>query len=351
VSHLEKGAMSVDTATAPTAPPPGGEADVRRRTNIRTLASNNVILLALIVLIVLFSVLSPDAFFTLTNFEIILGSQSTVVMLSLAVTVALVANEFDLSVGSVMAFTGVLLATLTTKMGWPLAAALLVTLLAAFLIGCAHAYLTIRVGISSFIVTLGSGTLLAGLATKITDSQILSGLPEFMSTITATKVLGVQVIFAFAIVIAFVIWYVLEATPLGRWATFVGSGADVARLAGLPVDGIRAGALIVSACIAGLVGVLQAGLLGAADPNAGTSYLLPAFAAAFLGATTIKPGRFNAWGTVLAVYMVIVGIVGLQITTGASGWIVNVFNGGMLIVAVAVSRLLDKARDGQGSPA
>jgi ribose transport system permease protein len=318
--------------------------------SLRALLSNNVILFVLLFLIALFSVLSPHAFFTVSNFQIILGSQTIVLMLSLAVMVALVSNEFDLSVGSLMAFTGVVLATLTVNHHWALAPAIAVSLGLAVFVGCIHALLVVRIGVSSFIVTLGSGTLLGGLATKVTNSEIITGLPPFISTITTTKIFGFQAILLFAIALVLILWYVLEATPLGRWATFTGAGADVARLGGLPVDRIRAGSLIGSAFISGLVGVLQAGLLGAADPTAGSSYLLPAFAAAFLGATTIKPGRFNVWGTVLAVYMVIVGIVGLQITTGASGWIVDVFNGGVLIVAVTAARLLGRGKQVQGDP-
>ena len=321
------------------APPDGGPA----RTSgprWRRIAGNNFILIALGLFVLLFSLLEPDAFFTTSNFQIILGSQAVLVMLALALTVALTANEFDLSVGAVMGACGVWLATLTATYEWSLALAIPVVMLTALAIGALNAALTVWVGINSFIVTLGTGSLITGFAFKLTDSAVIAGLPVLLSDITVTKIFGVQVIFFYAIGLALVLWYVLEHTPLGRWTTFVGSGPEVARLNGLPVNGIRAGALVLSAVIAGAAGILNAGALGSADPNAGTSFLLPAFAAAFLGATTIKPGRLNVWGTTLAVYLVIVGIVGLQVTTGASGWIVNVFNGGVLIVAVAMSRLL-----------
>jgi ribose transport system permease protein len=136
-----------------------------------------------------------------------------------------------------------------------------------------------------------------------------------------------------------VIWYVMQHTPLGRWLYFVGSGRSVAKLNGIPVPQIRAGALVASAIAATGAGMLLAGSQGAGDPSVGTNYLLPAFAAVFLGGTAIHPGRFNAWGTVIAVYLVVVGIVGLTLTTGASGWIADVFNGGVLVLAVAASRL------------
>lgn len=305
-------------------------------------AANWPIPITLVVLVVLFSVLSPTTFFTRANFEVILGTQAIGVLLALAVTAALAANEFDLSIASVLAFSGVLLGALTIQRHWSLGLAILVVLLCGLAIGGINAFLVVRVGMGSFITTLGTGTLLLGLASKVTNFTILTGLPPFMTTITTTTFLGVQTVFFFALGVAIVLWYVLEHTPVGRWTIFVGSGADVARLSGLPVTAIRVGVLILCAGISALAGILQAGLSGSADPNAGGASLLPAFAAAFLGATTFKGGRFNVWGTFLAVYMVSVGIVGLQITTGATGWIVYVFNGGVLVAAVAASRLLGK---------
>jgi len=317
---------------------PGG----LRPARIARRVANLPIPITLVFLIALFSVLAPSTFFTTANFQVILGTQAIGVLLALAVTVALVANEFDLSIASVLAFAGVELGYLTVQHHWPLAVAIPLVLLTGVLIGGINAFLVVRVGMGSFITTLGTGTLLLGLATKLTNSTILTGLPRFLTTITSSTVVGIQVVFFFAVALAVALWYLLEHTPVGRWTIFVGSGPEVARLSGLPVTAIRVGVLMLSAGIAALAGILQAGVSGSADPNAGGASLLPAFAAAFLGATTFKRGRFNIWGTFLAVYMVSVGIVGLQITTGATGWIVDVFNGGVLVVAVAGSRLLNR---------
>jgi ribose transport system permease protein len=119
---------------------------------------------------------------------------------------------------------------------------------------------------------------------------------------------------------------------------FTGANREVARLSGINVDRLRAGSLIVSSLIGAVAAVILAGVLGSADPNAANGYLLPPFAAAFLGATAITPGRFNPWGAFIAVYFLITGIVGLQIL-GLSGWIEQVFYGGALVLAVTLSRL------------
>jgi ribose transport system permease protein len=330
-----------DTKPAEPAPshPLGATAPGRGRMSAtREVASRFGVLWLLILLIVLFSVLEPDTFFTWSNFTTILSSQGVLLFLTLGLIIPLTVEEFDLSVGSMTGLSAVLIAKLTQD-GMPFVPTLLIVLAAGCAVGLIHALFVVRIGVSSFIVTLGSGTVLAGLAVKVTGSQIISDVPQPLIDVTTARFLGIQLVFWFALSFATVIWYVMQHTPLGRWLYFVGSGRSVAKLNGIPVPQIRAGALVASAIAATGAGMLLAGSQGAGDPSVGTNYLLPAFAAVFLGGTAIHPGRFNAWGTVIAVYLVVVGIVGLTLTTGASGWIADVFNGGVLVLAVAASRL------------
>jgi ribose transport system permease protein len=149
--------------------------------------------------------------------------------------------------------------------------------------------------------------------------------------------------FWYGLVLTTVVWYVVSHTPLGRYLYFVGAGRSVSRLSGIPVDRIRAGSLIASGVISAAAGVLLAGTLGSASAGVASAYLLPAFAAVFLGATAIVPGRFNAWGTFIAVYFLITGITGLELI-GFVGWIEMVFYGASLVVAVALSRLAGRRR-------
>ncbi len=134
------------------------------------------------------------------------------------------------------------------------------------------------------------------------------------------------------------IWYVLRYTPLGQYLLFVGRSREVARLSGLNVAGIRFGSFVAAGLVAGLAGVVLAGTVGSADPTVGTTFLLPAYSAAFLGATTITPGRFNPLGTLVAVYFLVTGITGLQIL-GLSDWVQQVFYGISLLFAVTISVL------------
>jgi ribose transport system permease protein len=164
------------------------------------------------------------------------------------------------------------------------------------------------------------------------------GISEDLVTATTTHVLGIPISFYYGVATTLVIWYVFSYTPLGRYLYFVGAGRDVARLSGVSVDRIRAGSFIASGAISALAGVVLAGWLGAADPNVGATYLLPSFAAAFLGTTVIHPGRFNPVGSLVAAYFLITGVTGLQLL-GVESWVEQVFYGGSLVLAVAFSRL------------
>jgi len=138
-----------------------------------------------------------------------------------------------------------------------------------------------------------------------------------------------------------VVHYVLQHTPLGRYLVFVGKGAEVARLAGVRVDVLRTIALVTSSVLSMVAGVLLVGLIGSASPSGGASFLLPAFAAAFLGETAIRPGQFNVWGSFVAVYFLVTGITGLQLM-GAARWVEDAFYGAALVVAVAAAQLVAK---------
>jgi len=153
------------------------------------------------------------------------------------------------------------------------------------------------------------------------------------------RIFGIPIVFYYAVLLALLIWYFFERTAAGRRVLFVGRGREVARLSGINTDRVRRGALVASGLLGAIAGVLYCGTQGAADPSSGVSFQLPAFAAAFLGSTAITPGRFNAWGTLIAVYFLVVGITGL-IFMGMSSYVQSMFYGGALLVAVVLSQLV-----------
>lgn len=295
------------------------------------------LVLAWILVIAVFSALQPDTFATTNNLKTILSTQAIPLFMALGLVPALAAREYDLSVGGVMGLSLVLVGYLNVTEHWPVGAAVAVALASGIAVGSINAFCIIVLEIESLVVTLGMGTLLAGAALGISSLPV-SGVSQSLVNVSTHELGGVELVFFYGLILTAVLWYVLSHTPLGRYLYFVGEGRNVARLSGIRVDTIRAGALIASSTVCAVAGVLQAGLIGGADPTIGPTLVLPAFAAAFLGATAIIPGRFNAWGTFVAVYFLATGIVGLQLL-GLSGWIEQVFYGAALILAVAVSRI------------
>jgi ribose transport system permease protein len=187
------------------------------------------------------------------------------------------------------------------------------------------------------VATLGVMTLVTGITYAITDYLIVSGVDRGLIDLVTARPLGIPVNFVAAMLITLAVWAVLRYTIAGRNLSYVGGNRDAARLSGLNVKRIRSGAFIATGTMAALAGVLLTGFLGSADPRNGMSFLLPAYAATYLGSTSIRPGHFNPWGTVVAVYFLATGITGLQFL-GLPQWIQEIFYGGSLILAVAFAR-------------
>jgi ribose transport system permease protein len=338
-----KGGRSVaadERAEGSSAPPAPNPRTTRTMPNLGWLAhfSNRFgILLVWAALVVIYGILEPDTFLTFGNLNAILSTESVLLILALGALIPLSVGEFDLSVAGTMGLSYVLLGVLTLQHNVPFPLALVACLLAGLVVGAVNAFFAIVVGVESIIVTLGTGTALIGVGYALLISPLV-GLPVEFSNFVNFPVIGIPLRFYMALLLAAAIWYVFDFTPLGRYMYFVGVNRSVSRLAGIPVDRVRAGSLICSALVGALAGLALSGATGAADASSSGSYLLPAFAAIFLGATTINPGRFNSWGTVVAVYFLTTGITGLELK-GLTGWVEQVFYGGALVLAVALSRL------------
>jgi ribose transport system permease protein len=190
------------------------------------------------------------------------------------------------------------------------------------------------------VITLGTGTVVAGIVLWISDSRTIGGISDdLVNPVIVHKLLGVPLAFYYGVVLCALVWYAFELTAHGRRLLFVGRSREVARTSGVRVGRVRVAAFLASGTISALAGVLYAGTTGGADPSSGATFLLPAFAAAFLGATSIVPGRFNPWGSLIAVYFLATGITGLQLH-GARSFVQQLFYGGALVAAVVLSRLV-----------
>jgi ribose transport system permease protein len=267
------------------------------------------------------------------------ASYAPAALLALAIIVPLTAGDYDLSVGATLTLSSSVIGVLNVWQHIPIGIVLVIVLGLGLVVGLINALFIIFFRVPSLVVTLGTTSLMSGIVQWITNSSTISGIDGALTTaVVGIRFLGIPLAFYYALVGAVIMWYVFDYTPLGRRLLFVGRGREVARLNGIAVDRVRLGALLTSGILAAAAGILYAGILGSADPYSGLNYLLPAFAAAFLGATTILPGRFNPWGAIVAVYFLATGITGLSML-GIPLWVTNVFNGGALILAVTISQL------------
>ena len=288
--------------------------------------------------IAVFGALRPESFLTWSTFSTILGSQAVIVILALGLVVPLTCNDYDLSIASNLTLAGTVLALVNVRLGVPIAGAILAALAVGALVGFVNGFFVIYFRINSLIVTLGVGTFIHGITLWLGNQQTISGVSEGLVTaVIVTRVFGVPLGFYYALILCAVIWYVLSYTALGRRMLFVGRGRGVARLSGIRVDHIRWGCLVASGLIG--AGVIYVGTTAAADPSSGLTFLLPAFAAAFLGATSVNPGRFNPWGAMISVYFLVTGITGLSIL-GVSTFVQDLFYGGALVIAVTLSQIV-----------
>jgi ribose transport system permease protein len=318
-----------------------------KRTNRLRVSGTNLERIALpftwIVVIILFSVLRPNTFATSSNVASILSSQAILVVMALAVLAPLTVGDIDISAASVAGLSAMLVVILTANdhMNW--VAAVFITLACSAVVGLINGIFSAVLGLDTLIVTLGSGSLISGITAWVSNNNTYTGLdPTLVKIVVADHFWGVSLEFYYGLALCVVVFYLLRYTPLGRRMLIVGQAREVARLSGIKVTAIRTGALVFSALIAGFAGILYAGTSGSAAPGGGSELLLPAYAAAFLGATTISPGRFNPFGTLIAVYFLATGITGLQLL-GAQNYVQQIFYGAALLVAVTVSSLIRRA--------
>jgi ribose transport system permease protein len=316
---------------------PGG-----RREPLSIFAARIALPVILLIFIVVFSALRPDTFFTSANLTTTLALQAVLAILCLSLLLPLIVGELDLSVAANLGLAVVLVTGLTSQDGWPLPFAIGVALAVSALIGLVNGVLIARVGVNAFVVTIAMSALVTGAIGGYTQGNVFyENIPQGLVDLGRGDLLGIPKPVVYAAVIAITLWYVLSSTPLGRYLYAIGGSKDAAALSGVPVKRLTVLAFVGAGLLAGVAGVVQAGILGSGNPTVGPPFLLPAYAAVFLGATAIQPGVFNVWGTVIAVLTVQVGTTGL-VQLGAPFWIQPIFEGAALLIAVIVSRWLKR---------
>jgi ribose transport system permease protein len=304
------------------------------------LAPRFAIIVVWVAMIVLYST-TESTFRRAGSFQTIFGSQQPLVFMAMALLCTIVVGEFvDLSVPAVFGFGATILPVLVVNHGWGVWPASIVAVVACTLVGAVNGFLVVKLGVNTIVVTLGMSSLLEGVAVWMSLAGI-TGLPSGFQQIALYDLGGLPISFYYGVILVLGFAYLLAFTPLGRHMRFVGASREVSRLSGVRVDRIRFGSFVAAGLISGVGAIIAAAALGGYDASNSESYLLPVFAAVFLSTAIFEPGRFNPLGTMVGIYFLATGILGLQLL-GLQSWVSQVFYGGILVIAVTISTILHR---------
>jgi ribose transport system permease protein len=293
----------------------------------------------LAIVVVVFSIAAPDTFPQWATAQQIFASNAVVALASLALIIPLAAGMFDISVPYTMTLTGVMSTYAIVNSGSSVFVGIALAMLVAGAIGLINGFVVVVAKIDALVGTLATGFLIQALVLWRADNQTISG-PQLSGTYSdiaqKTWFGGLTLPVLYVIIVAAGVWYVLAQTATGRRIYATSFNRDASRLAGVRTARLRFLCLVSSSVVAGIAGIVLASTLGSGSSTAGNSYLLPAFAAVFLGATQVRPGYFNAVGTVLAVVLLGTLTTGLGLV-GAAQWVQQMTTGLVLILSLAVT--------------
>ncbi|MEU8774911.1 ABC transporter permease [Streptomyces sp. NPDC048606] len=293
-----------------------------------------------VLLFLVFSLALPDTFPTRDNVTSILSNQSIPALLALGATLPIATGKFDLSIGYGLGLAHVVVMHLIVEEGTPWPLACLAVVLGGTLVGALNGVIVEFARIDSLIATLGTGSIMYAVTGWLTDGGRIvpgpDGLPAAFTGLYDARFLGLPLPAWYVLAVAAALWVVLERLPLGRYLYVIGSNPRTAAVIGIPTHRYSVYAFAGSGTVVGLAGVLLAAQQQIGNPSVGLDYLLPAFVGALLGSTTIRPGRANAVGTLVAVGVLAIGLAGIG-QLGAQFWATPLFNGGTLLLAVGLA--------------
>jgi ribose transport system permease protein len=309
-----------------------------RSTLLRLLGTYGTIVV-LVIMLAVFSITEPGTFATIGNFRNILNDMAIGTIVAGGLTVPLVAGDFDLSIGYVASFCGLLLVGLLSINQLPIPIALLIVVSIGAAIGVVNGVIVSKMGVNAFIATLGTGTVVVGL-----NYAYSGGIPLQLShsreftQVAIGRLWGVPHLVLIMAAVLVILWVILNRTVQGQHIKAIGVSAEFARRAGVAVDRSRIVAFACASTCAAIGGALMASNLGSGQVTAGDGFMLTSFSAAFLGSAALKEGQFHILGTLIGVLTVAVGNNGLAMI-GAPIFTQYLFAGSLLVVAVALSSI------------
>ena len=330
-------AIDATTGQAPEPPTTSGARSARTRELVRSALARGGVLIAFAIMIGAFSLARPETFPTLDNAESILLNAAPGMIIALGLTVVLAMGDFDLSIGSMVGLAAGAAVAMMVDNGFDWRVVILLVLGIGAIVGVANGFLVAVLGGTSFIMTLGMATILTGVEYAFTSQAVVfQGVPPQYVEIGAGEWLGISHQIWIALVVAIVLWVMLDATEPGRFMYAIGGNPEAARLSGIRTRTLRIVGFVIVALAATVVGILISSAGGGYTPNPGQYLLLPAYAGAFLGAACFRPGEFNIPGTVVGVLFlgtIATGLTLLNLQT----YLINLVQGAILVVAVLLS--------------
>jgi ribose transport system permease protein len=318
--------------------------DLTPSAKLRRLAPVYGLVILTVLLAILFSLLLPETFPTMLNLRSIIADKAIIAILSLGVMIPMATGKIDLTVGYGIVLWHILAISLQTKFGipWPLAVLIVLALGAG--VGLINGMLVEVAQIDSFIATLGTGTILYAIAMWHTQGrQVVGVASNAFYAINGADLFGLPITGFYVLTLALAMWIALEYLPIGRYFYAIGANPKAAGLNGVPVRRYTIYAFVTSGLLTAFAGVILAAKLRIGQASVGLEYLLPALVGAFLGSTTIKPGRVNVWGTMVGVAILAIGISGIQ-QFGALFFVEPLFNGLTLLIAIGIAGYAQRKR-------
>ena len=311
---------------------------MKQKINISEMLKAYGTIFAGVAIAIVFSILRPDAFFTIGNFINITRQISLLVIIALGATLVMSVEEFDLSVGALASLGGVIGAKMAVA-GAPIFLCFVAPVAICFLIGFVNGWIVTRFRVLSFITTLAMSTILGGFTFWFTGgATVFQDIPKSFTLPGTKALLGVPILSIVMVLLAALFWLIMRHTAFGRKLYAIGGNEAASRVSGINVKKYKNLAFALCASLAALTGVLMASRLGSAHPTGGDGLFLQSYAAAFLGRTVFKEGVPNIWGTFVGAAILGVlanGLTILQVPT----FMKDLLTGCIIILAVIVQKI------------
>jgi len=307
---------------------------MKNKINLSDLLKAYGTIFAGIIIVIGFSILRPDAFFTVGNLINITRQISLLVVIALGATLVMCVDEFDLSVGALASLGGVIAAKMAVA-GFPI----IIPVAICFVIGLINGWIVTKFKVLSFITTLAMSTILGGFTFWFTGgATVFQNIPKSFTVVGSKSILGIPMLSIIMVLLTVLFWFIMRHTAFGRKLYAIGGNEAASLVSGIDVKKYKNLAFALCAALAALTGVMMASRLGSAHPTGGDGLFLQSYAAAFLGRTVFKEGVPNIWGTFAGAAILGIlanGLTIMQVPT----FMQDLLTGCIIILAVVVQKI------------